>query len=196
MGGESIIAPGNRLLDGREYQWIGPSRDLAEASFAVLELVYLATFNVRERNMIADDAELWRFMRDADPNAWNGILNTHRERGRQRIMAGLAASPPDADAMRRQALSDLTEAANGFASLIDSSGMVSASCACRLAKYVAHRVLSDAEVLTALEGAADVNGSTAKSGRTWARGTIRRGLAYGSNDPLPPVARQFLEGCA
>jgi hypothetical protein len=68
--------------------------------------------------------------------------------------------------------------------------------ACCLAKYVAHRVLSEDEVYAALREVTAANGALGRYGRRWADGTIRRGLMAGRNDKLPPVARRFrTTGC-
>lgn len=47
--GGYIILPGNRLPDGRGYELIGPTDGIVDLPFAPPELVYLATFNKRER---------------------------------------------------------------------------------------------------------------------------------------------------
>lgn len=194
--GGYIIAPGNMLPDGRCYRHLGRSHDIADASPAPLDLIYLATFGDRERDTIADDAELSRAIRGAKPADWPGIREAHRARERAAMMARLAMFPPDADAMRRQALADLAEAARAVAGLSDGRRNALFVAACRLAKYAAQGVLSEAEVLAALKDAASANGSTAKHGWPWTVGTIQRGLDYGANDPLPPLARRFREGRA
>lgn len=194
--GGYCIAPGNVRPDRLAYCHVGARHDLAEAIPAPPELVYLTTFNARERDTIADDAELSRTIRAAKPTDWPSIFEAHRERERARIMTRLAASPPDGDAMRRQGLADLAEAANTYAALSDGRRNALFVAACRLAKYVAHSVLTEAEVLAAFEAAAIANGATAKYGRAWLAATIWRGLAYGANDPLPPLARIHREGSA
>ena len=194
--GGSIIAPGNVLPDARYYRWIGASHDFADASPAPTELIYLATFNARERGLIADNARLSHTIMAAKPGDWCAILDAHRQGERAAIIARLAASPPDADAMRRQALADLADAVSALAAQTDDRRNALFTATCRLAKYVAHGVLVEAEVLAALDTASSANGAAAKHGRSWIAATVRRGLAYGANDPLPPLARMFREGSA
>ena len=99
--------------------------------------------------------------------------------------------PPDDDGMRRQALHDLQTAADALAALTDKRRGQLFGVACRLAKYVAHRVLSEAETCAALREAAAANGSLTRYGQHWADSTIRRALIAGRNDTLPPLARRF-----
>ncbi len=163
--------------------------DLFDLPAAPRDVVYLSTFNARERAAIAARQELSLVIRGAEPSDWQRILEVHRSRERAAMMARLAAIPHDAKSMRRQALADLAEAAGALASLSDGRRNTLFVAACRLAKYVAHGVLTEAEVLAELEAAAIANGGTAKYGRAWIAATIRRGIVYGANDPLPPLAR-------
>lgn len=49
--------------------------------------MYLATFNARERDLIADNADLSRAVRAAAPSAWPAILQAHRQQERERLKA-------------------------------------------------------------------------------------------------------------
>ena len=102
----------------------------------------------------------------------------------------------DEDGLRQQALHDLQSAANALAVLSDNRRGQLFGVACRLAKYVAHHVLSEAETCAALREAAAANGSLTRYGQRWADSTIRRALIAGRNDTLPPLARRFrTNGC-
>jgi hypothetical protein len=189
--GGYIIAPGNCLPDGRRYRLIGPRRDLDEAPQAPRALIYLATFNLRERAEIAAEPALRSVMRDAEPADWPAIYEAHRHARARRVAARCPSA--SADAMRRQALHDLQEVAAGYAGLRDGRRNGLFSAACRLACYVANGVLSEADLRLALREAAAANGALAAHGAAWCDGTIRRALDYGARDALPPLARRFRE---
>lgn len=194
--GGAIIAPGNVRSDGRDYRHIGTSDNLADAPHAPKELVYLATFNARERALISDDVGLSASIADAEPGAWREIFDEHQKRRRDATLARIADQPHDASGMRRQALADLAEEVGIFAGLVDGRRNALFVSVCRVARYVAHQVLTESEVCSAFEAAAAANGLTPKTGNGWIIATVRRGLRYGSNDPLPPLARQFRESAA
>ena len=117
--GGSIIAPGNRVPDGREYRWIGPRADLAEASAAPAALIYLATFGARNRDEIANDPDLSDAIKVANAGEWPGIFEQHQKTQAARMMARMEAEAPDLDGMRAQAASDIREAAAAYAELAD-----------------------------------------------------------------------------
>lgn len=187
--GGYIIAAGNRFPDGREYRPIGPARDLADAGHAPRDLLYLATFNAREHAEIAAEADLQRAIRNAAPAEWTNILEAHQRAKVHRISSRSASVSPDA--MRRQALSDLHQAAAEYADLRDGRRNGLFTLACRLARYVANGVLGEPELRNALREAANANGAIAAHGSAWLDGVIRRALAYGARDALPPLAREF-----
>lgn len=203
--GGTIIAPGNCLPDGRAYVAIDAA-NLAEGERAMIELfdlpaaprllVFVATFSARDRSEIARHPELLHAIRASDPVAWDAIIKEHRRRERERIVSPLGSAPPAPAAMRRQALSDLADTARVYGTLADGRRNSLFSVACRLARYTGNGVLTEAEVLASLGAAAESNGALAKHGRTWLERTIRRALAIGRHDPLPPLARRFREGGA
>lgn len=190
--GGYIIAPGNRLPDGRQYRLIGAARQLSEARPAPRELVYLATFNTRERAEIASEPDLCEAIRAAEPADWPGILEAHRRTKLQRIASRTVTASPDA--MRRQAQHDLQEAAGTYAALRDGRRNGLFSVACRLVCYVVNGVLAEAEFRNDLREAAVANGAIGSNGSAWFDGVVRRALAYGARDTLPPLARRFREG--
>lgn len=189
--GGYIIAPGNRLPDGRQYRLIGVARDLFDASPAPRELVYLATFNARERAEIAADDKLREAIRVAEPADWPGILEAHRQAKAERIASRMGATSPDS--MRRQALHDLREASEAYTGLRDGRRNGLFSVACRLVRYVVNGVLTENELRTDLRNAAAANGALGANGSAWFDGVIRRALAFGARDSLPPLARRFRE---
>jgi hypothetical protein len=97
----------------------------------------------------------------------------------------------DADAMRRQALDDLQTAATALAELADNRRGQLFAVTCRIAKYVAHGALSEAETVAVLLEAAAVSGSLTRYGQRWVDSTIKRALIAGRNDCLPPLANRF-----
>jgi hypothetical protein len=118
-------------------------------------------------------------------------MAAHRQAQRVTLETRIVRLAPDDDGMRRQALDDLQTAADALAALTDTRRGQLFGAACRLAKYVTHRILSEAETCTALREAAAANGSLTRYGRHWADSTIRRALIAGRNDTLPPLARRF-----
>lgn len=189
--GGYVIALGNRLPDGREYRSIGPSHDLADAAEAPRQLVYLATFNARERAEIESVPSLRSAMENTEPAAWTDILERHRQQKAQRILSKSPHAEPNA--MRRQALHDLQEVTREYASRQDGRRNGLFSVTCKLARYVVNSVLSESELRSALREAAAANGALSAHGSHWFDGVIRRALACGSRDSLPPLARQFRE---
>ncbi len=187
MGGY-IIAAGNRLADGREYHLAGPAHDLAAVRHAPRELLYLAAFNVRERTEIAGNARLAAAIDAAGPPEWPSIIEMFRRAKVDRMAA--RSAPASFDAMRQQALNDLQQAAADYSGLPDGRRNGLFSVACRLVKYVVNDVLTDAELRSALRAAAAANGAIGAHGQVWFEGVIRRALAYGARDALPPVARR------
>lgn len=187
--GGCIIAAGNRLPDGRCYRLIGPARCISEAAYAPRELVYLATFNKRERVEIVADPEVSAVIKDAATADWPAILEAHRRARGLRIAARTAPAPTDA--MRRQALSDLHDEAAGYAALTDGRRNGLFSVASRLVRYVVNGVINEVELRSALREAAAANGALGTHGPAWLDGVIRRALAYGARDSLPPLARRF-----
>ncbi|MCB1506354.1 MAG: bifunctional DNA primase/polymerase [Hyphomicrobiaceae bacterium] len=203
--GGTIIAPGNRLPDGRGYAVGDPYRpadelsqnvDLRDLAPAPRDLVLLATFNTRERAVIAKDSRLNCKIRSVEPSDWRAAFESHQAHNRNRFRADIASPPSEAGAMRRQALSDLENAADAYARLTDGRRTVLFTIACRVAKYTAHCVLTEHEVRSAFRGAATANGALAKYGPAWLDKTICRALDLGRNDRLPALARRFQEGGA
>lgn len=102
----------------------------------------------------------------------------------------------DDEGMRRQALHDLRLTAREYAELQDGQRTKLFSIACRCARYVAHRVLTEAEFRAALLEAANTNGAIANQGPRWADAAIRKAIIACRRDPLPPLARRFRSGGA
>ena len=194
--GGYIIAPGNVLPDGRCYRHIGPRHDLADACEAPRELLFLATFNARERSEIAATSDLARAMHAAPALDWRKLLDAYRAVKTERIRARIAADPPDDDAIRRQAFHDLRAESGRYATLQDGRRNELFRAVCRVAKYAANGVLAAAEIVEVFVAAAEANGALARYGATWVRGTVQRALERGARDQLPPLAREFREGAA
>lgn len=193
--GGYIILPGNRLPNGRGYELIGPADNIVDLPFAPPELVYLATFNKRERAEIMAQPVLRARMRDAGPAEWAGILQAHRDAQTERLSSLRPA--PDDHALRRQAMHDIAAAAREYAARQDGRRNGLFSVACKNARYAAHGVISEHEFHSTLLLAAHANGAITEHGQAWFNDTLRRALAYGSRDALPVVARCFrLEGAA
>lgn len=194
--GGYIIAPGNVLPDGRGYNHIGPARDLADAFRAPRELLYLATFNARERVEIAASNDLDREIHVAPASEWRRLLDAHRANKAERIRMRIAVQPPTGKAMRRQARHDLLAETSRYAELQDGRRNELFRAVCRVAKYAANDVLAAAEIAEAFALAAQVNGVVARYGTTWVHDTVRRALERGTNDALPLLARKFREDVA
>jgi hypothetical protein len=154
-------------------------------------LLYLATFSRRERAEITSSPHLSAAIRAGSPAEWPGIMRQHRETQRTAAGACVATIALDDDGLRQQALHDLQAAAVALAALTDNRRGQLFGVACRLAKYLTHGVLSEAETFAALHEAAASNGSLTRYGQRWADSTIRRALVAGRNDVLPPLARRF-----
>ena len=164
---------------------------LFDAPPAPRGLLFLATFSTRERAEIATSPRLKAVLRDGSPAEWPDIMREHWE---ARLAAGrmrVATPALDEKGLRQQALHDLQSASNTLARLTDNRRGQLFGVACRLAKYVAHHVLSEKETSAALREAAAANGSLTRYGQHWADSTIRRALIAGRNDSLPPLARRF-----
>ena len=72
--GGSIIIPGNIRQNGRAYEWGNPSASLHDAPAMPRRLLYLMTFNARERDLIAGTPPLLSQMKDAPAAEWRGIF--------------------------------------------------------------------------------------------------------------------------
>jgi hypothetical protein len=162
-----------------------------DAPPAPRDLLFVATFSRHDRAEIARHPELVRAIDEAEPGAWASIIAGHRQTQRMAVDNRTAHLLADDDGMRRQALHDLRTAADALAALTDTRRGQLFGTACRLAKYVAHRVLSEAETCAALREAAAANGSLTRYGQRWVDSTIRRAVFAGRNDSLPPLARRF-----
>jgi hypothetical protein len=194
-----VIAAGMELPDGRRYQPVDAADpdlrtpdeiDITEPRPAPRPLLFMATFSASQRQRIANTPSLARAIREAKTTQWWKIFEAHdRERSALHPRAPLADA--DVPAMKRQAIADLHAEAVALAALTDNRRNTLFSAAARIAKYVAHGVLTANEVCARLLAAWAACGAAAKYGRTYAEGVIRRALELGRNDPLPPLARQF-----
>lgn len=161
---------------------------LFDAPPAPRGLLFLAMFSKREREEITSSPQLKAAVRAGSPAEWLEIVRQHRQDGKGASGPDIAV---DGEAMRRQALDDLLAAATALAELTDNRRGQLFAVTCRIAKYVAHGVLSEAETVAALTEAAAANRSLARYGQRWADSTIKRALFAGRNDDLPPLARCF-----
>lgn len=186
--GGSIILPGNLLPDGRVYR--GTERTAFDAPAAPAGLMWLATFNARERAELKTHPDLIAMMREQGATRWAAILQEWRDAEAKRI-AERCGPCDDDEGMRRQALSDLALVASEYGSLQDGRREKLFSLACKVARYVAHGVISEQEFRATLIGAAQSNGALSKYGAGWARNTLRSAIERGSRDRLPPLARVF-----
>lgn len=187
-----IIAPGNRLPDGRCYAHAGESHDLSDAAFVPSRLLYLATFNRAQRSKITRTPPLLALIRDSCRADWCTILADYTARELAAIIR--MQGPVSDNAMQRQAAGDLNEATKELATLKDGRRNGLFLIACRVAKYVALGALTESEFAARFMAAAAANGSTAKHGAAWAQGVLRRALECGRNDPPPPIAARYRDG--
>ena len=197
--GGFIIAPGNVLPDGRRYQLIDPAEfndlefspsALFDASFASRRLLYLATFNVRDRGLISETSALRESIRTAEPKEWAGILKRWHESEAAKI-AERVGPCEDTKGYRAQALHDLYSAANAYSGLKDGRRTGLFRAACRIGKYVAHGHLTESEFRSAFVEGARTNDALQKHGPQWALKALRSAINYSCNDFLPPLAREF-----
>ena len=153
-------------------------------------LLYLATFNGKERALIGESQALRDMIRDAAPLEWTDILHRWREAEAAKI-SSRAGPHTDATGYRAQALNDLQMAASTIAALTDGRRTGLYLAACRVTKYAHHGYLSEEEIRSAFCDAARANGALSKYGATWVVKTIRSALDCARNDALPPLAREF-----
>lgn len=194
-----FIAPGSTLPDGCRYQPVDASTlqpngeivSFASAAPAPRELLYLATFSAAERAVIESQPDLRASVRNADPGDWIEILRRFQAVQRSVFAQRMGRVSADSVGLRAQALHDLQEASRNYALLQDGRRNSLFKYAARLARYVAHQILSEAEVRSALADAAIVNGAVRAHGIDWADSCITRALALGRNDPPPLLARRF-----
>jgi hypothetical protein len=195
--GGGIIAPGNVLPDGRSYRLVEaadlsrPSTySLHDASYAPLELVYLATFSARERALIAGTAGLREMICAAGSHKWADVMKRWRDAEAAKLRQHVGPFP-DKKGYRAQALSDLQRAACTYASLSDGRRSRLYNIACGVTKYFHHGYLSEQEIRSAFLDAARANGALGKYGLVWADATLRSAFSRARNDALPRLAREF-----
>ncbi len=197
--GGGIIAPGNVLPDGRSYRLIDAS-DLSELDFspaalfdapiAPRGLLYLATFNDRDRGLISCTPALREAIRYSEPGDWPAIVQSRRETEAAKISERIGPCE-DAEGYRAQARSDLTHTAAEFSALTDGRRTGLFRTACRIGKYVAHGHLTNGEFRSAFLEAARTNGALQKHGPQWAATALRSAIEKSQPDGLPPLAREF-----
>ena len=198
--GGGIIAPGNRLPDGRSYKLIdtadlpalrgAASITLHDAPSAPRGLLYLASINAKERALISMNPALRDMIREAEPHEWTEILDRWREAEAAKIRDRIGTCT-DVTGYRAQALNDLQRAASTFAALTDGRRTGLYLAACRVTKYAHHGYLSEEEIRSAFCDAARANGALSKYSAAWVAKTIRSALDCARNDALPPLAREF-----
>ena len=185
-----ITAPGNMRPDGLCYRIIHGALD--EIGTAPRGLLYLASFNRRERAEVAATPELRKAISDSAPDCWRALYDEHAKAA---MMARLASRPPlradDDGPMRMQALADMQDRAARLASKIDGRKSEAYKAAAAVGKYVAAGMLSADEVIAALMDAWADCGGLKKHGPKYGLDQIRNGLQISRNDPLPPLANQY-----
>lgn len=151
---------------------------------APLKLLFLAHFAARERAVISANAALKDAICNGAPISWRPTFEAHRA---VRRPASAPIHPGSTSRLRRYAVAALNAEADALAESIDGRRDRVFRSACRLARYIAHGVLTAVELKAALLSAWLACGGEAKHGRGYALGAIHRGLAYGRNDPLPAL---------
>jgi hypothetical protein len=91
---------------------------------------------------------------------------------------------------RRQAVADLQKLVQEMAQLGDGRHTAPFSMACRIGKYRAHGMLTDAEIESAFIEASASNGALSKYAAKDLIAQIRNGLRRATSDQLPPLARR------
>lgn len=200
--GGCFIAPGSHLPDGRRYEFVDPSSlgpfsanprfAFENASPAPRELLLAATFRGDERRVIQTCPRLRRALLDCQPERWQQVYTEHTTAHSAR--QAQVSAQPNVAAMRRQALHDLSAAADTLAALRDERRASLFRLSARLARYVSNAVLTADEVRSTFTAACVANGSIAAYGYGWANSCINRALYLGRSDPLPPLARRFDAG--
>lgn len=197
--GGYFIAPGSHLPDGRCYEFVdpwnlcssSPSLKFAfeSAAPAPRRLLLAATFRPDERRLIQSSPGLGRELLNCQPAHWQEVLAEHTTAPCAR--QAQVSTELNVAAMRRQALHDLSAAADALASLRDERRASLFKYSARLARYVSNAVLTADDVRSSLTAACVANGSIAAYGYGWANSCINRALSLGRSDPLPPLARRF-----
>lgn len=163
---------------------------LHEAPYAPRDLVYLATFNARERRSIIEAPALRDMIHSANPSEWTGILERWRDNQAAKLGKGFGKCN-DKRGYRAQALHDLNSAAGTYAALTDGRRTGLFNAACRVAKYIHQGHLTSQEFRAAFLDAARANGALAKHGQTWADTVLNSAIARAGNDAVPHLAREF-----
>jgi hypothetical protein len=92
---------------------------------------------------------------------------------------------------RRQAVADLQDLAQQMATLGDGRHTAPFSMACRIGKYRAHGLLTDAEIESAFLDASTSNEALSKYTEKDLITQIRNGIRRATSDQLPPLARRY-----
>ncbi|MFZ4807592.1 MAG: hypothetical protein ACOYLQ_10070 [Hyphomicrobiaceae bacterium] len=159
-------------------------------------LLLLATFNGSQRRIVDAFPDLRQEILAADPADWAQILADFTARRLVAKPARAQLESDDENGMRRQAEHDLRSAADALSTLRDERRTELFRSAARLAKYIAHGILTADEARAVLIDASVANGAIAAYGRVWAEQCVGRAFALGRADPLPPLARRFVRGGA
>lgn len=166
------------------------------ASAAPKALLLAATFTGRQRQIIEADADLRRDILGSDPAHWPAIFDDFTARRLFAKTTHVQLGSDDGSGMRRQAEHDLQTAAKALVARQDERRTELFRSAARLAKYVAHGILTAEEARAVLIDASVANGAVAAYGRFWAEQCVDRAFELGRADPLPPLARRFMRGTA
>ena len=181
-----IVVAGNSLSDGRAYRRI--KGHFSQLSEAPLPLLWLAAFSTSERKNIESEPGLREKIQAAEPRDWRAIFTswqTAKRAATHRLALSKSTGDKTRDAYRRWAVDCLNARARGVASLTDGRRHAPFKAGRYLAKWVAHDLLTQDEVLNVLTPAcAANNGSLSKKA---VEKDIVAGLALGRNDPLPEL---------
>lgn len=190
----SIVLPSSIRRDGRRYQWQGGCRTFHDAPRMPRDLLFLATFNARDRQLIAETPEL-ADLHKAPATDWLKLLQGWRSEQAAKL-AERASMSADGNPgrMRRYALSALRNEAQSLAERTDGRRTGLFMRACAVAKYVVHAVLSDDEFKAAFLAAANANGSIARYGQRWAMTELDRAKQTARNDQLPQLLTDRMGG--
>lgn len=163
--------------------------------YAPDRLAILAHFSVAEREAILEcGSGMLALIERQPPETWRlEFENLMKARDKAKQPASRVVMNEDnAEPMRRQAASDLSDAARELATLTDGRHNGAHVFGVKVGKYWGHGVLTMAEIEAAFLDAIRANGCLQKrpSLIEWQR-QLRRGLTHSAASPLPLIARRF-----
>lgn len=198
-----FIAPGSTLPDGRRYQPIDattlesiepPADPFGNAAPAPLGLLFLASFNVAERAVIAASPELRDAIREAEPAEWAAILDRHQAAQRAAVRATPAPRPgsppgPEYERQWRYVQSVLARELRALADMQPSSGRNDRAfrLVCRVGRWAHHGIIARDQLIADVLDACTANGLVRDDGNKAVLDTIASGLARSAHDALPEL---------